>query len=724
MEHSAQNDDNSLQSILPRSPDVVVHDGIEYEAIREGLATILNQKKPTLPVIISGPEPSGRKVGAVSTQTVFYNPIQQFNRDLSVLVIRIFGNDLATIRKAKHEKKVQRGQAKALKGTKRKRDLAFDQEEPKGTKGTVDASSLNGHHGIDPPDPTIEATCTQGPQHPFDDKPVPQGPRHLDAERNGDREHREKGLFNHSFRVLDALSATGLRALRYAKEVPIITSVVANDLSETATAAIKVNVLHNELSGKVHTITGNALTHMYAAGAANWIRMPDGKPGKYDVIDLDPYGTAAPFLDAAVQALNDGGLLCVTCTDSGVFASVGYLEKTYAQYGGIPFKGPQSHEAGLRLILHAIATSAARYGMAIEPLLSLSIDFYARVFVRLRRSAIEAKFLAGKTMLVYNCDQGCGAWTTQLLANNKAMKDRKNNAVYKYVVGQGPSASPHCAHCGFKTHIAGPMWGGPLHNPYFIERILDEIPTLSKDTYATLPRIEGMLSLARDEFLSQPDPEECTDERPDLSSIPRLDPCRPESHPFFIVPSVLAKVLHCVAPSDASLRGALIKLGYRATRSHTKPGSIRTDAPWDIIWEVMREWVRQKAPVKDNAIMPGTAGKGIMQRDKSRIAVWNLKKDIQNIMDKVDDLKDAKVQIEAALYRASRCADSRVEHAAVHVVEQPTNDTEEEHVELRVEFDEELGKEVNKKKMLRYQLNPKPNWGPMTRAKGGDVAPN
>lgn len=30
---------------------------------------------------------------------------------------------------------------------------------------------------------------------------------------------------------------------------------------------------------------------------------------KFDVIDLDPYGTAAPFLDAAVQSVKDGGKL-------------------------------------------------------------------------------------------------------------------------------------------------------------------------------------------------------------------------------------------------------------------------------------------------------------------------------------------------------------------------------------------------------------------------------
>lgn len=28
---------------------------------------------------------------------------------------------------------------------------------------------------------------------------------------------------------------------------------------------------------------------------------------RVDVIDLDPYGTAAPFIDPAIQAIKDGG---------------------------------------------------------------------------------------------------------------------------------------------------------------------------------------------------------------------------------------------------------------------------------------------------------------------------------------------------------------------------------------------------------------------------------
>jgi tRNA (guanine26-N2/guanine27-N2)-dimethyltransferase len=30
---------------------------------------------------------------------------------------------------------------------------------------------------------------------------------------------------------------------------------------------------------------------------------------RVDVVDLDPYGTAAPFLDAAIQSISDGGMV-------------------------------------------------------------------------------------------------------------------------------------------------------------------------------------------------------------------------------------------------------------------------------------------------------------------------------------------------------------------------------------------------------------------------------
>ena len=37
---------------------------------------------------------------------------------------------------------------------------------------------------------------------------------------------------------------------------------------------------------------------------------------RVDIVDLDPYGTAAPFIDGAVQAVRDGGEVFLTGMDS------------------------------------------------------------------------------------------------------------------------------------------------------------------------------------------------------------------------------------------------------------------------------------------------------------------------------------------------------------------------------------------------------------------------
>ncbi|KAG7002082.1 tRNA (guanine(26)-N(2))-dimethyltransferase [Physcia stellaris] len=688
----------------------------EYDVVSEGLAEILKLKK------------EGTTTTA-KTQSVFYNPIQQFNRDLSVLAIRAFAEDLAVIRRLRKEKQIARQAQGVQQGRKRKRVGAST--EGNNVEQTLDAAVKRSKpDDLDKPDPapTLEETdqasvvrsepaVTRDGESGNDAGLIPTGPKALTSPKSIPEPKP-------TFRVLDALSATGLRALRYAKEIPMVTSITANDLSSAAIASIKLNVQHNVVGEVVKPTTGDARAHMYNAASSPL----QADQRLYQVIDLDPYGTAAPFFDAAVQALADGGLLCVTCTDAGVFASAGYLEKTYSQYGGLPFKGPQSHEGGLRLILHAVATSAARYGIAIEPLLSLSIDFYARLFIRIKKSPAEVKLLAGKTMVVYNCDTGCGAWTTQFLAHTKEKKAKNGDSFYKFSLAQAPSSTPHCAHCGFKTHLSGPMWGGPLHNPWYIQRILDMVPLLDKKIYATTPRIEGMLTLARDEAILDEPTSEPKSPKPDppsndpaesaeiqttqpLQAFPSLPASNRANHPFFVIPSHLASIIHCTSPSDAGMRGALMHLGYRTSRSHTKPGSIVTDAPWNVIWEIMREYARQKAPIKDGSIKPGTAGRGIMSKAREKTDVNKAKETLTQVLNKAESVEDLKTELQAALYRLS--------NPQVAAEDGNTgNDNPLEPGTLTINFDEALGKERPGKKMVRYQANPRADWGPMNKASG------
>ncbi|CAD6594123.1 MAG: RNA methyltransferase tRNA(m5U54)methyltransferase [Alectoria sarmentosa] len=742
----------------PQTPSNITYDGKTYNIAREGTAEILDLKREKDP-----------KSAKNKPQSVFYNPVQQYNRDLSVLAIKAFGEDLAAIRKARHERRVEKWAQGKQQGQKRKRPQdggRKDAEEPVATKNKVDEAAVPPDSAVNGLDLMAESASTQD-EAPLTeaDGSTAKGPREVRDDANGEddttNEHAidgvptdsgaQKGADTHagqpSFRILDALSATGLRALRYAKEIPMATTITANDLSSSATASIKLNAEHNKLSAKINPTTSDAIEHMHRAAAR-----AAGGPMHYHVIDLDPYGTAAPFLDAAVRAIVDGGLLCVTCTDAGVFASMGYLEKTYSQYGGLPLKGPHAHEGGLRLILHAIATSAARYGLAIEPLLSLSIDFYARVFVRIHHSPVEVKFLASKTMVVYSCDAGCGAWSIQHLARAREKKAKNGDIFYNFSPALAPSANTHCGHCGFKTHQAGPMWGGPLHNPHFIQRILDMLPALDKSMYGTIPRIQGMLSVALNETLEDAPLSSTTEpgtSEPVAGPIPPTDSAGRAHHPFFFLPSALSRVLHCVSPSDAAIRGALMGLGYRTTCSHTKAGSICTDAPWSVIWEVMREWIRQMSPIKEGVLKEGTAGWAIMKKDRGNAKLMGVKKELRQALenDTITDMAGLKKEMEAALFRLSKLEEpsKEMQEEARGIEEgglefQSTNnaarpaeagivpDGEAEDREdgprdvhpsnLKIVFDEKLGREPQRKRMVRYQPNPRPDWGPMNRARG------
>ena len=809
--HEATHDpqDQHQADTKNQSPKAQDRDLIE---VTEGLATI---RVPTQkPNSSKGKSESFRKDEG-QTPTVFYNPIQQFNRDLSVLAIKVFAENLNLERKLALYRKSLKEDGGFKKGKKRKRE---DKDEVNVVGGTAPTPTLPEQTILDrfleesvpdnwefgrivsqkeiaypPPEPGIRRTkghCLKSYLRKIfpdgedirlqlGDQPVILKGENIEADtpREQTKAGRlplasgSKSLF--PLRILDALSATGLRAIRYAKEIQPATQIVANDLSGSAVIAIQRNIISNNVAPLVSTSKANAQSFMYEAAATA------GTPqnSQFHVIDLDPYGSAASFLDSAVQALADGGLLCVTCTDAGVFASTAYLEKCFSQYGGLSVKGAWSHEAGLRIILHTIATSAARYGLAIEPLLSLSVDFYVRLFVRVRKSPADVKFLAGKTMVVYNCDHGCGAWRTQYLARHRPFDNTRGDTLYKYSLGIVTAHGSSCEHCGFKTHMAGPMWGGPIHNPQYVQRILDVLPTLDPKVYGTIPRIEGMLAIARDESLASEatplepsessSPSLCNDQQtPDRTPFSPLPPENISPYPFFVIPSHLARTLHSQAPSDAHFRGALRHLGYRCTGSHCKPGSIVTDAPWDVIWEVMRHWAR-KSHAKVEKLKPGTAGYEIWRRgdheagespeegqpqvaSRSNPMFVQKQAELGDIASKASDPQELRTQLEAFLYRLDPIQRAQSTNGIPAGEEIPSGSPPPAEANIRqksvatenndrgrkeeiktgandsplaaarrkgIVFDEKLGADPIKKGKVRYQMNPRPDWGPMSKAK-------
>lgn len=625
-------------------------DGQTVRTVKEGRATILV------------PEGAEVKEDKSEVQQVFYNPIQQYNRDLSILAIKTYGEQ-ALAKRAQESKKKGRQNRKRKRGEAEPKEVAEKNGEQPETK------AQDGEEEKAP----AAAQDTQAPSE----------------------EHKP------SFKILDALSASGLRALRYGHEIPFVTSVTANDLSPTAAESIRKNVKHNGLENIINVSEGDALGVMYRA-IADDLSKRDGrgnpsKDNKFDVIDLDPYGTAAPFFDAAVQAVrDDGGLLAVTCTDSALWAGHSYVEKAFALYGGTPAKGLHSHESGLRLILHAIGSSAARYGLQIEPLLSLSIDYYTKLFIKVTKSPAAVKFYGSKTMVVHTCDSGCGAWTTQPLLKAKVAESKKGNVTY-YKHGQhiGPTVDSRCEHCGSKTHISGPMYAGPIHSREFVESLLSKIPDSDDSVYETLPRLEGMLSNVMEEFFMEPQEGEKQKSKED--AIAAID-----DYPFFFMPARVASALNSPTPPEDMIRGGLRHLGYQVGTSHCRPGSIKTNAPWSSIWWVFVEFIRQKSPIKKERLKPG-------------MAAWKILND-RGYFD--EDTKKEDVTMEGV--ETTRPAEAPSEPAGETTKIEKKQDTpSEEELRKTLVFNDalaQLGKKSRPKGVVRYQFNPRANWGPLARA--------
>lgn len=224
-------------------------------------------------------------------QQIFYNLIQQFNRDLSVLAIKTFGQDIVQRKTHQHVQFRKKNMRKKL----RKQALAAENDVANDDSTTEEGPSKerkledNTHN---------DDTAAAKKQRVVEDG-VSEDPESTEAVQDAaTNTTQEREPWRQPFSILDALSATGLRALRYAKEIPFATAITSNDMLLTAVESIKLNVKHNQLEDKITAKTGNAIAYMYS--------YCDKK--SYDVIDLDPYGTAAPFLDSAIQAINNDGL--------------------------------------------------------------------------------------------------------------------------------------------------------------------------------------------------------------------------------------------------------------------------------------------------------------------------------------------------------------------------------------------------------------------------------
>mmetsp|Transcript_9680 Transcript_9680/g.17445 ORF Transcript_9680/g.17445 Transcript_9680/m.17445 type:complete len:557 (-) Transcript_9680:837-2507(-) len=432
---------------------------------------------------------------------------------------------------------------------------------------------------------------------------------------------------------LEGLSASGLRAARYALEVPGLRPIIANDSDPAAFATISENLTLNSLSSDIAR-PNLADANVAARSAASILGITQMqkkhlKPS-FDVIDLDPYGSAAPFLDSAVAGVSPGGLLCITSTDKAALCG-GNAGVAFSRYGGIPIKGGGCHEGALRMVLYALQNAAGKIGRSIEPLLCVSIDFYVRLFVRIRDSKVNAQRAAQNTSIVAKCPH-CNSISVQPLAqlpnaeppaaskhqalepenaeaaNNSAEFNTENHKdARKRKKTKGGDlmraasltldfSEKRCRECGGGgIKIYGPMWSGRLYSHPFVESLYNRVkrkveisqePNSNGMVYETQELRSALAMRERVGSLLRVVLEETQDavlmmELPEALGLLKLNGVK------------LITVLH-----------ALRSLGYQSSVSHTSATGIKTTAPSAVFWDVLRTIAKSKenehTPLEDS----------------------------------------------------------------------------------------------------------------------------
>ena len=180
---------------------------------------------------------------------------------------------------------------------------------------------------------------------------------------------------NFSGLFLDGMAASGIRGIRLALECNY--DVEFCDTSKLAVEAIKDNLKLNNLQSEVfHDDLQNLV-----------------KEKQYDWIDVDPFGTPAPYLASIIENVNDGGVLGIAATDTAVLCGA-KPSICFKRYGAYSMKRVAAKEVGIRILLGRIQTLATKYNRSIEPMLSYSEGHHLRVFVKVTEArSISLKWL-------------------------------------------------------------------------------------------------------------------------------------------------------------------------------------------------------------------------------------------------------------------------------------------------------------------------------------------
>ena len=369
------------------------------------------------------------------------------------------------------------------------------------------------------------------------------------------KKKKELKTFNeYKFNIIEPLSATGLRCIRYYAELPKekINLIYSNDMDSKAVECININIEKNNVDkNKFKVFKSDAAQLMYE------------NPHFFDVIDLDPYGTAIPFIDSCIHSAKNGALLCITFTDMPVLCG-NYPETTLYKYGSIPYKVPFCHEMAIRIALFSISSSASKYKKVIKPLFSFNAEFYIRLFLIIIDSPEECKMNPFKYGYMFHC-RTCQNRSISPMAKKQEnkFKNGKPNSYVKF--NNLIYHSEKCDCCGSNMCMSGPFWIDEIFDEDWINELIKNLEKKDFEYLKFNDRIKNLCNGI-------------------LNELPLNDQI------FNLDYSQFFRDINLSSFKMAIFQGALENLGYKIAQSYYDPNLFKTNAPVDVIYDILKQY--------------------------------------------------------------------------------------------------------------------------------------
>jgi tRNA (guanine26-N2/guanine27-N2)-dimethyltransferase len=333
-------------------------------------------------------------------------------------------------------------------------------------------------------------------------------------------------MVNREISICDPLTSQGIRGVRFAAEIEGVKKVLISDINERAFKLAKHNVQLNGLE-KIITVKHKD---------ANCVLSCHASPKKrFNIVDIDPFGTPAPYLSSAIRAIRNNGLLASTATDLAPLCGV-HVKACIRKYGGRPLRTEYCHELAVRLLAGCTAALAAKHDIGIRVVFSHSSEHYIRVYAQIAYGAKKADESIKSLGYVLHCF----------------------NCFHRETTHQ-PFGSVQCPECGSKMDYAGPLWLGNIFDTNFIELMIKENKSVALRNSA---KIAKLLALAKDE-----------------ASAPIT---------YYVLDKLSGK-LGLPSPSIQTFLNALHSSGFQAVQTHFNTRGIRTDAPAQAMSKLLKE---------------------------------------------------------------------------------------------------------------------------------------